>query len=135
MDEQNQVEPNQDIFPRDQLEHYKVELTRLRAENKRLTGEVDYLRQALAAALSKMPQLEAPASPAPTAPETNSDTSQPQRWPWDSGRSMETYVRYFSLASLMASPVALLVIVMLGLICAIIFLVSMSLLPNDIWWG
>jgi hypothetical protein len=31
--------------------------------------------------------------------------------------------------------VALLVIVMLGLICAIIFLISMSLLPDGIWWG
>jgi hypothetical protein len=130
MDEQNQAEPNQDIFPRDQLEHYKVELTRLRAENNRLSDEVDYLRQALAAALSKMPWLEAPPTSTSTAPAPDSDPSTSQRRPSESGRSMETYVRYFSLASLMASPVALLVIVMLGLLCAIIFLVAMSLLPN-----
>ena len=130
MAEQDPAESNQDIFPRDQLEHYKVELTRLRAENKRLSDEVDYLRQALAAALSKMPQLE-PSTP--TATEADTDSSQSQRWRWSSGQSMETYVRYFSLASLMASPVALLVIVMLGLICAIIFLLSISLLPNGIW--
>jgi hypothetical protein len=133
MDNQDSVEPSRDIHPRDQLEYYKVELTRLRAENKRLSGEVDYLRQALAAALSKMPQLETPATPAPTTPEADPNASQPP--PRESGRSMETYVRYFSLASLMASPVALLVIVMLGLICAIIFLVSMSLLPDGILWG
>ncbi len=130
MDKQYQAESNQDIIPRDQLEHYKVELTRLRAENNRLSGEVDYLRQALAAALSKMPQLEAPTTSASTALELDAEPSKPQRRPSESGRSMETYVRYFSLASLMASPVALLVIVTLGLLCAIIFLVSMSLLPN-----
>ena len=130
MDRQDPTDPNQDILPRDQLEHYKVELTRLRAENKRLSGEVDYLRQALAAALAKIPRLEAPATSTTTAPEPDSDSAKPQRRISESGRSMETYVRYFSLASLIASPVALLVIVMLGLLCAIIFLVSMSLLPT-----
>ena len=134
MDEQDPSDPNQDIFPRDQLEHYKLELTRLRAENKRLSGEVDYLRQALAAALSKMPpQLEASTPSIATAPEPASDSSKAQREPADGGRALETYVRYFSLASLMASPVALLVIVMLGLLCAIIFLVSMSMLPKGIF--
>ena len=102
-----------------------AELTRLRTENERLTAEVDYLRQALAAALSKIPQIEASA---PSA--ISSDPDAAQSHPKEMGSSLGTYVRYFSLASLMASPVALLVIVMLGLLCAIIFLVSMSLLPN-----
>lgn len=134
MDEQDRSDPNQDIFPRDQLEHYKLELSRLRAENNRLSGEVDYLRQALAAALSKIPlQLEAPTTS--TAPEPALDSSKAQQRLADSGQAMETYVRYFSLASLMASPVALLVIVMLGLLCAIIFLAAISLMPNGFLGG
>jgi hypothetical protein len=133
MDKQEPAEPSQDIFPRDQLEHYKVELTRLRAENKRLMAEVDYLRQALATALAKMPELEGPTAPAPSAPEVDPEFSQAKQESWKNGQSMETYVRYFSLASLMASPVALLIIVMLGLMCTIIFWVALSFLPSGIF--
>ena len=117
-----------DILPRDQLEHYKLEVARLRTENERLIGEVDYLRQALAAALSKVPQLEGPTSS--TAPVNVNAAAISPRWPWQAGASPSSYVRYFSLISLLASPMVLIVILLLGLICAILFSVSMWFLPN-----
>jgi hypothetical protein len=119
-----------DVFPRDQLEHYKLELTRLRTENEHLTTEVDYLRQALAAALSKVPQIEASA---PSA--ISSDPDAPQAQSEDMVSYLGTYVKYFSLASLMASPVALLILLMLGLICTIVFFVVLYLLPNNFLLG
>jgi len=126
MAKQDSNDTEYDVFPRDQLEHYKMELTRLRTENERLTTEVDYLRQALAAALSKIPQIEAPV---PSA--ISSDPDAPQSQPKEVGSSLGTYVRYFSLASLMASPVALLILLMLSLICTIVFLVAFYFLPNS----
>ena len=119
MAKQDTNDTQNDVFPRDQLEHYKLELTRLRTENEHLTTEVDYLRQALAAALSKVPQIEAPASSDPDALQAQSE---------EMGSSLGTYVKYFSLASLMASPVALLILLMLGLICTIVFFVVLYLL-------
>ena len=41
MTEQIPNEPEiNDIFPRDQVEHYKIELARLRSENEHLAGLV-----------------------------------------------------------------------------------------------
>ena len=130
MAKQDTNDTQNDVFPRDQLEHYKLELTRLRTENEHLTTEVDYLRQALAAALSKVPQIEAPASSA-----TSSDPDAPQAQSKEMGSSLGTYVKYFSLASLMASPVALLILLMLGLICTIVFFVALYLLPDNFLLG
>jgi hypothetical protein len=113
MAEQDNSGVNYDAFPRDQVEHFKVELSRLRAENDRLLSEVDYLRQALAATLSKIPQIEAATSPVSVQP--------PRTRPWEqSSVPLKTYIGYFSLASLIASPMALLTIVMLGLICGLL---------------
>ncbi|RME99673.1 MAG: hypothetical protein D6768_14530 [Chloroflexi bacterium] len=83
-----QEQPNKsafDIFPRDQVEHYKMELARLQSKNEHLAGEVEYLRQALAAALSKIPQLAA----------------------------LQPYAQYFSLASPVLLMIVLLVLALL----------------------
>ena len=79
MANQKPNDTEQDILPRDQLEHYKLELARLRTDNERLTNEVDYLRQALAAALSKIPQLEASTSSSGTTPRTPRDGASRSR--------------------------------------------------------
>ena len=138
MTTQEPDEPNFDILPRDQTEHYKVELARLRAENDRLSSEVDYLRQALAASLSKIPQLEAPSASSPsTGAGSSAATSSPtggypprQRWPWPDTASLRMYVRMLSLASIIASPVALLIVLGLALLCTIFFVsVYLSLTP------
>ena len=121
MAEQDSGGSNYDTFPRDQVEHFKVELSRLRAENDRLLSEVDYLRQALAATLSKLPQIEAPTPSAAALPPEESGPVQPRQWPWEGdGMPLRTYIGYFSLASLIASPMALLTILMLGLICGLL---------------
>ena len=129
MTHQDPVEPNEDIYPRDQLEHYKIELTRLRAENERLASEVGYLRQALAASLSKIPQLAAPAEP-PLAPspapdgEVEAEADPPFTWrtPWDNKNpSLRTTFGFISLASMIASPVVFLALLGLILLCSLIF--------------
>jgi hypothetical protein len=127
MTSQDPVEPNADIYARDQLEHYKMELTRLRAENERLASEVSYLRQALAASLSKIPTLAAPAeSPLgpSAAPDGELETAPPFAWrtPWDHKTpSMRTTFGVISLASMIASPVVFLALLGLLLLCSLIF--------------
>lgn len=128
----NGDEVENEIFPRDQLEYYKLEVTRLRTENERLSSEVDFLRQALAATLSKIPQLEGAAAPANTASTPPESPAGSSRWLWQRGSTVPPYVRYFSLASLMASPVLLFVVLILSLICTILFFASIWLLPNGL---
>jgi hypothetical protein len=129
----NADEAENEIFPRDQLEYYKLEVTRLRTENERLSSEVDFLRQALAATLSKIPQLEGVAGSASgastTPPTTPQSPAGSPRWPWPRGATVPSYLRYFSMV-LMASPVLLFIILILGLICVILFLASFWFLPN-----
>ena len=119
MAEQDNSGANYDTFPRDQLEHFKVELSRLRAENARLLSEVDFLRQALAATVSKIPQIEALTSESARKVPQESAPLPQQLWERN-GIPLRTYIGYFSLASLMASPMALLTILMLGLICGLL---------------
>ncbi|MCB0154882.1 MAG: hypothetical protein KDF65_08795 [Anaerolineae bacterium] len=124
---QEPAEPNEDIYPRDQLEHYKIELTRLRAENERLANEVGYLRQALAASLSKIPQLTAPAEASletSVAATDDPEREAPFTWrtPWDNKNpSMRTTFGFISLASMIASPVVFLALLGLILLCSLIF--------------
>jgi hypothetical protein len=132
----NTDDAENEIFPRDQLEYYKLEVTRLRTENERLSSEVDFLRQALAATLSKIPQLEGATGSANAASTTPLTPPQApagsSRWLWQHGATVPSYVRYFSMASLMASPVLLLIILILGLICTILFFASVWFLPNGL---
>ncbi len=123
------TETHNDIFPRDEAEHFKLELTRLRSENERLTGEVDYLRQALAAALSKIPQLDAPATDN-ASPATEGETAPPRgNWPWENPAAFRPYARYLPAASLMGPPVILLTLLALTLTCSLV-LVGMYLLST-----
>jgi hypothetical protein len=130
MTNQDPNEPNMDIFPRDQTEHYKIELARLRSENDHLSGEVDYLRRALAAALSKIPQLEATNSPTDSdhskLSETTPDsvTAQAESQSLASKMSWQPYMRYFPLASVLASPFIFLLLLVLGLSCASVLVMS-----------
>ena len=127
MTTQDPNELSHDSYPRDQLEYYKMELARLRAENDRLTSEVGYLRQALAASLTNIPQIEAPPGsatrmPDPPEAEADPDPSQARRWPWQSdSTSMRTTFGVVSLASLIVSPVAFLALLGLILLCSLIF--------------
>lgn len=110
-----------DIFPRDQVEHYKIELSRLQSENEHLLGEVEYLRQALAAALSKIPQLDAPATAVKSSPVAASAATPEEPSARDKFAALQPYAQYFSLASLVASPVLLLIVLLvLALLCSII---------------
>ncbi len=121
---------NQDIYPRDQVEHFKIELARLRSENERLTGEVDYLRQALAAALSKIPQLEASVPATPPAETERSPSAATPAAPVpptpgegrlrESVASLRPYAGYFPLASFIAPPVVLLILLLLTLVCGFV---------------
>lgn len=120
MAEEHANKAEYDIFPRDQVEHYKIELSRLQSENEHLSGEVEYLRQALAAALSKIPQLDAPAS-AVKSPPVAAAAAPEDPSTRDQFAALQPYAQYFSLASLVASPVLLLfVLLALALLCSII---------------
>lgn len=116
MTQQDTDQTRPDILPRDQLEHYKIELAQTRAENDRLMSEVSYLRQALAAALTKVPQIEGSVSPDTPSPLAQDNSTQESRWPWEQG----PHVRYFSLAPLLVSPLVLLTLVMISLVCSIL---------------
>ena len=125
-------ETENDIFPRDQLEYYKLEVTRLRTENERLSSEVGFLRQALAATFTKIPQLNKPTTSTDVVSTTPEAFGEKSHWLWQHATVVPLYVRYFSLVSLMASPVVLFVILILGLICTLLFVASIWLLPNGL---
>ena len=116
MTQQDTGHSRPNILPRDQLEYYKVELAQTRAENDRLMSEVSYLRQALAAALTKVPQIEGSVSSDTSSPATHPDSTQASRWPWEQG----PHARYFSLAPLLVSPLVPLTLVMISLVCSIL---------------
>lgn len=121
MSGQDRDEPLGDIYPRDQVEHYKIELTRLRSENERLTGEVDYLRQALAAALSHLPRLDAsvPAdSPGPST-ETSTSPDPDELSPSTQLAAWRSYRGYLPLASFIAPPLVLLILLLLTIACSV----------------
>jgi hypothetical protein len=124
MTQQNcEADPN-DISPRDQVEHFKMELARLRSENEQLAGEVDYLRQALAAALSKIPQLVPPSADTPDTGESSTPAQQvPQSLPWQQIAAVWPYARYLPVASFMGPPLVLFALLLLTLTCGLVLFV------------
>ncbi len=123
----DQDEPTYDTHPRDQVEHYKIELSRLRAENERLTSETEYLRQALAASMSKIPQIESSSS-APQSPSPLPRITVPQTI---DKKSMDTIKKVVPLASILTPPFILIVFIVFALVCAItLYGVYLSLSPT-----
>jgi len=128
MSAQHPDESTSDVQPRDQVEHYKIELTRLRSQNERLTGEVDYLRQALAAALSHLPVLDAsvpadnpgdPGGTSASSAESASSSTPAGGSSWEQLAGLRSYRGYFPLASFIAPPVILLILLLLTLACTV----------------